>query len=130
MDRLRELEDCRTLLVELDKHGLLGMPTGEVKADPDELDSDALLAELEGIESAGDITELRHVESTDERRAAEEIANREKCKDFAIFKPLFEQVSADLDAGIRATRPFELKAEIRPGAFFIVGGQIAYVAEK
>ena len=29
----------------------------------------------------------------------------------------------------RVTRPFELKAEIRPGAFFIVGGQIAYVAE-
>lgn len=29
---------------------------------------------------------------------------------------------------MRQTRPFELKAEIRPGSFFIVGGQKAYVA--
>ena len=35
----------------------------------------------------------------------------------------------DLANGVRETRPFELKAEIRPGALFIVGGQIAYVAE-
>jgi hypothetical protein len=31
--------------------------------------------------------------------------------------------------GVRQTRPFELKAEIRPGTWFIVGGQNAYVAE-
>ena len=31
--------------------------------------------------------------------------------------------------GIRETRPVELKAEIKPGRFFIVGGQKAYVAE-
>ena len=35
----------------------------------------------------------------------------------------------DLANGNRVTRPFELKAEIRPGAFFIVFGQICYVAE-
>ena len=34
-----------------------------------------------------------------------------------------------MESGIRQTRPFELKAEIRPGSFFIVGGQKAYVAE-
>jgi hypothetical protein len=65
----------------------------------------------------------------EERRAAEEIASREKCDDFAKFKPLFEQVQHELETGLRATRPFELKAEIRPGVFFIVGGQTAYVAE-
>lgn len=35
----------------------------------------------------------------------------------------------ELANGTRVTRPFELKAEIRPGAFFIVGGLITYVAE-
>ena len=35
----------------------------------------------------------------------------------------------ELSGGIRQTRPFELKAEIRPGSWFIVGGQKAYVAE-
>jgi hypothetical protein len=38
-------------------------------------------------------------------------------------------VQEDIENGIRQTRPFELKAEIRPGSWFIVGGQKAYVAE-
>jgi T5orf172 domain len=42
---------------------------------------------------------------------------------------LFVQVKKDLDAGIRETRPFQTMAEIKKGEFFIVGGQIAYVAE-
>ena len=129
LDRLRTLEECRTLLEQFDKHGLLTPSGEEAQPDTDDLDADELLAELEGIESTGDITVLRNVQSAEERRAAEEIANREKCPDFDKFKPLFDEVKAELDSGVRATRPFELKAEIRPGAFFIVGGQIAYVAD-
>jgi hypothetical protein len=90
---------------------------------------DELMAELEGAAGARDITELRHVRSSVEKRAAEEIANREKCEDFDQFKPLFDEVQKDLEAGRRQTREFELKAEIRPGRWFIVGGQKAYVAE-
>ncbi len=55
--------------------------------------------------------------------------NRQACEDFDRFKPLFQQVQADIENGIRQTRPFELKAEIRAGTWFIVGGQKAYVAE-
>ena len=95
----------------------------------DELDDEALLAELGVDAEPAGLTELRHVRSSAEKRAAEEVANRERCEDFAKFKPLFEAVQRDLDAGIRTARPFELKAEIRPGRFFIVGGQKAYVAE-
>ncbi|MBE9558070.1 MAG: GIY-YIG nuclease family protein, partial [Proteobacteria bacterium] len=76
-----------------------------------------------------DITNLRHVRPSADKRAAEEIANRERCEDFDKFKPLFEQVQQELDSGDRNTRKFELKAEIRPGSFFIVGGQKAYVAD-
>jgi hypothetical protein len=96
----------------------------------DELDDDELLVQL-GVEAAApdDITELRHVRSVADKRAAEEIANREKCEDFESFKPLFIQVRQDLDAGVRQTRPFQTMAEIKKGEFFIVGGQIAYVAE-
>jgi hypothetical protein len=64
-----------------------------------------------------------------DKKAAEEIANRLKCQDFERFKPLFEQVQTDLETGVRNTRPFELKAEIRPGSWFIVGGQKALVVE-
>jgi len=38
-------------------------------------------------------------------------------------------VQKEIESGVRQTRSFELKAEIRPGSWFIVGGQKAYVAE-
>jgi hypothetical protein len=129
LDRLRELGDCRALLEPLDHQGLLG---GEAVAagGVDALDDDELLAQL-GAESVApdDITELRHVRSAADKKAAEEIANRQKCEEFENFRPLFEQAQRELESGVRHTRPFELKAEIRPGSWFIVGGQKAYVAE-
>ena len=130
LDRLRELNDCRALLEPLDHQGLLAGAEADTAGSPDELDDDELLAQL-GVEAAAsaEITELRHVRSAAEKRAAEEIANREKCEDFESFKPLFIQVKQDLDAGVRQTRPFQTMAEIKKGEFFIVGGQIAYVAE-
>lgn len=128
LDRLRAQDDCRTLLASFDKHGLLDQV--EVAAAPeDELDPDDLMAELSGLGEGDDITQLRHVRSAEEKRAADEIARREKCTDFDKFEPLFKQVKEELANGTRVTRPFELKAEIRPGAFFIVGGLISYVAE-
>lgn len=130
LDRLRELAECRTLLEPMDKHGLLAAPP--VVVEPDEMDLEDLRAELAPV-GENDITNLRHVPSSEERRAAEDIAGRERCQDFAIFEPLFAQVQRDLDAGVRTTRRFVrdagfLKADIRAGEFFIVGGQIAYVA--
>lgn len=134
LDRLRALPEARGLLADLDRYGLLGEPTQD-GVDPDELDDTALLAEL-GLEDAPaeDITRLRHVRSFEEKQAAEDIASRNPCKDFDRFKPLFGQVQADLDAGVRRTRRFVKdagmsKATISPGEFFILGGQIAYVAE-
>ena len=130
LDRLRELDECSSLLALMDAHGLLNVAQTGEHLDLKNVDDAELLSEL-GIEPNGseDIRVLRHVQSVEERRAAEEIANREKCPDFQKLEPVFVQVQNELDAGSRTTRPFELKAEIRPGALFIVGGQIAYVAE-
>ncbi|WP_103762331.1 GIY-YIG nuclease family protein [Roseovarius confluentis] len=127
LDRIRAQADCRELIAPLDHQGLLDGGEAAI-SDDEELDDDALLAEL-GIEGSP-ITELKHVRSNAEKKAAEEIAGRDKCEDFETFKPLFEQVQKELDAGLRETRPFEMKAEIEKGRFFIVGGQKAYVAEK
>ncbi len=128
LSRLRELEDCRILLAPLDKHGLLGAAEA-ADTEGEDLGLDDLMAELSGLDDGNDITQLRHVRSAEEKRAADEIARRETCPDFDKFAPLFKQVKDDLAAGTRVTRPFELKAEIRPGAFFVVFGQICYVAE-
>jgi hypothetical protein len=129
LDRLRELDDCCTLLEPLDHQGILAGVECTPASSPDELDDDELLAQL-GVEAAApaDITELRHVRSAAEKRAAEEIANRQKCEDFESFKPLFEQVQKELSAGLRQTRRFEHKSEIAPGRFYILDGQKAYVA--
>lgn len=135
LDRLRELADCRALLAPFDHQGLLASAEPYPPGFSEELDDNELLTQL-GVDAAApaDITELRHVRSAAEKRAAEEIANRQKCEDFEGFKPLFEQVQNDLRTGARTTRPFVrdagfLKAEIVAGQFFILGGQIAYVAE-
>jgi hypothetical protein len=128
LGRVRAQADCRALLEPLDDQGLFAEPA--LADAPDDISDDELLAQL-GVDAAApdDITELRHVRSAADKRAAEEVANRERCEDFDRFKPLFEQVQADIASGVRQTRPFELKSEIQPGSWFIVGGQKAYVAE-
>ena len=133
LDRLRALEDCRSVLAPLDRQGLL---SGEpVAAAPTEaIDEDELMAELSGTAGADDIMALRHVRSTVEKRAAEEIAQRKPCTGFDAFRPLFERVKRELKAGVRLTRVVhaldEIKlAEIQKGEFFIVEGQMAYIAE-
>ena len=129
LDRLRGLPECRDLLRPLDRQGLL--QAGEAPAPPDaeDIDDEALLAELGAEAETADITELKHVRSTAEKRAAEEIANRTACEDFDRFEPLFERVRKELKSGTRQTRRFQTMAEIKKSEFFIVGGQIAYVAE-
>jgi T5orf172 domain len=134
LDRLRTLEECRSLLAPLDRQGLLVGGKIVASASPETMDEDELLSESGGAAGAADITELRHVRTSAEKRAAEEIANRERCPNFGTFKPLFAEVQDDLASGIRTTRPFVkdaglLKADITKGQFFILGGQIAYVAE-
>jgi hypothetical protein len=134
LDRLRALEECRALLSPFDTQGLLVGATNVDAVAADSMDDDALMAELEGAAGSSDITTLRHVRTSAEKREAEEIASREKCLDFETFKPLFQQVQADLESGARATRRFVkdagfLKADIQAGQFFILGGQTAYVAE-
>jgi len=130
LDRLRGMQDARGLLAPMDTAGLLD---GKAPAavNPDELDEDALLAELgvEAPDGEDNITRLRHVASFAERKAAEEIANRTRCEDFENFQPLFESVENDLKDGRRKTLRFGRDASVLQGNFFILGGQMAYVAE-
>ena len=130
LDRLREQADCRAILEPLDHQGLLRGRVHEKAVEPDELNDDELLAQLGvGAAAPDDITNLKHVRSVADKRAAEVVANRTVCADFSIFQPLFAEVRADLEVGTRETRRFGENAEIKKGEFFILGGQIAYVAD-
>ena len=131
LERLRQLPEAQTLLAALDTPGLLAcgaVATVDVEA----LDEDALLAELGVVAdapSADDITVLRHVRSGAEKRAADEVADRTPCADFARFQPLFEQAEQELKAGVRQALRFGRDASIAGGNYFVLGGQLAYVAE-
>jgi hypothetical protein len=131
LDQLRKLPQAQALLGALDAPGLLST-TAHAQTDVDALDEDALLAEL-GVDhqkaAQNDITILRNVRPYAEIKAAQDIANRTPCKDFEHFKPVFEESSAGLKLGTWLTKPFAKNASIELGDFFIIGGQIAYVAE-
>ncbi|MFG0788212.1 GIY-YIG nuclease family protein [Delftia tsuruhatensis] len=132
LDQLRKLPEAHALLAGLDAPGLLSGGGAAANTDVDALDEDALLAEL-GVSmepaDASDITVLRHVRSSVEKRAAEEVADRTPCEDFERFQPLFEQVERELKSGVRKALPFGRDASVFNGNYFIVGGQLAYVAE-
>lgn len=130
LEQLRELSEARALLVPMDTHGLLTHSPTAIDVEIEGLDDAALLDELGvTIVDGDDITVLHHVVSRDERKAAEEIANRTPCSDFASFKPQLEQAANDIKAGHRQARPFGKDASIEAGNFFILGGQLVLVAE-
>ena len=129
LDCLNEQPKCQELLKSMDHQGLLDSKNkDDAESLTDTLDDDELLAAL-GVEAeTSAIQELKHVRSSKEIRAAEEIANREKCEDFDQFKPLFEQVQADLKAGARQMIRCEDKTDVKVGDLMVLKGQTAYVA--
>jgi T5orf172 domain len=126
LDQLRKLppEDL-ALLLPMDPHNLL---SGSGDPTPVEsLEDDDLLAELEES-GATDIGVLRHVKPLQERSAVtDQIADRFPCKDFANFKPLFEQAQSEVTSGMREAKRFIKDASIETGDFFILNGQLVYV---
>ena len=121
-------QECRDVLVGLDKYALLdkvAVSVAEISAD---IDDEALLAEL-GVDAPkeGDLTKLTHVKSTAEKKAAEEIGSRTLCADFDKFKPLFAKVKDEIKEGVRKTLRFKEDASINQGEYFILNGQIAYI---
>jgi len=69
LERLRELDDARTLLAPLDHQGLLSAGSLVGESIPDDIDDDELLSQL-GVDvpAAAGITDLRHVRTAAEKR--------------------------------------------------------------
>lgn len=130
LDRIRAFEECRTLVAPLDHQGLLDDDYANTAESVDTMDDDALLAELAGAAGTPELTHLKHVRSSAEKRAAEEIADRKPCEDFETFRPLFEQVQTDVKTGMRQSQPIEAgRRAIEAGDFFVLDGLTLYVAE-
>jgi len=131
LDRIRESAECREILRSMDSHGLLDIGDDAQSSRVNEEPSDEELLDALGVGAAPaeDVTQLVHVRSRDEKTAAEEIAQRNPCKDFGEFRPLFEKVQHDLGTGQRRTLKYKENADVKKGDMFILDGQKVIVAE-
>jgi len=128
LDAILASQECMNVLSGLDKHGLLANAKITAKKSDAEIDDGELLAELGvDVKSDGDLTNLTHVKSTAEKKAAEEIGHRSLCSDFDKFKPLFVKIKEELKSTERQSFRFKEDTSINQGEYFILGGQIAYI---
>lgn len=131
LDRIRESAECRDIVRDLDLHGLLATaPAFESSCVREEPSDEELLSSL-GVDAAStdDVTQLVHVRSREEIKAAEEIAQRNPCEDFDVFRPIFENVQQALASGDRQTLKYKDNAEVKKGDLFILDGQKLIVAD-
>lgn len=128
LDQLRKLsEEELGLLRPLDRFDLLASPK-DSDLRPDALSDEELLEAL-ASNDADDIECLVHVRSAEQKREAPDyIADHVRCTDFDLYKLLFEAAQADLSAGRRTSKRFIRDASIEAHDFFILSGQLVYVA--
>lgn len=129
LDAIRKSEECRKVLGGAEGAELLESRQSDVslREDPDD---ESLLNSL-GVdwEKQADVTYLKHVKPRAEIRAAEEVAKRDLCRDFGVFRPLFESVQKEIESGMRRAIRYADNAEVNKGDLFILDGQKIYVAE-
>lgn len=130
LDSILASGECLNFLNSFDATGILSArKASKESAGSDDLSDAELLTALGvGADHETDITQLTHVRSREEVRAAEEVAQRSPCANFDEFKPIFVQVQKELDSGIRRTVKYKDAAEYQVGDLFIVGGQKVLVA--
>jgi hypothetical protein len=110
-------------LKHLDSHGLL---------EPDE--PPETVAEVLSEDDLGlldDPTGILTIKNVPKQvQTAEYKARQKPCKDFSKFEPLFDDVKQKLKAGDMRMKHFMTEQQIAVGEFFVLRGQIVYVAER
>ncbi len=131
LDQIRKQNECIELLKDMDHQKLLDASNATQVLD-ESLDNEDILAAL-GVEvdnnDENDITNLQNVKARAEIKAADEVGKHKTCEDFEIFKPLFTNVQQELKSRIRSTRPYKDDATVGEGYFFILSGQLIYIAQ-
>lgn len=124
-------------LAEIDRHSLIEAemtPSAPEKSWRD--DDDVGPASFDDILDEVDLDDAlitpRNVTPASQREQPEHRGERRPCRDFAIFKPLFDDLHRAVERGDRDLQPFTKKGgtETVAGDFFVQKGLYAYVAEK
>ena len=129
LERLSNLEECRELLKDLDQQQILDDVEKE-ELIGDDMDDDELLSAL-GVEpKEGSLQDLKHVRHSKNIQSADKVANRQKCNDFGIYKPLFEKVKSEVESNVRKIVKCTDKGEVDIENFYILYGQMLYIADQ
>jgi len=111
------------VLKHLDEHGLL-----EPEVPPESI-SDVLKGDDLGL--LDDPTGILTIKNVPKQvKTAEYKARQKPCKDFDKFEPLFETIKQELKSGTRRMKRFITEQQVAAGEFFVLRGQIVYVAER
>jgi len=131
LDWIRASAECRSVLAGLDSRGLLGAEANTGGGTVEEAPTDEALLTALGVRTtpADDVTKLVHVRPREEIKAAEEIAQRNVCRDFEVFQSLFKRIQSDIESGARRTLPYKDNADTKKGDLFILDGQKVIVAD-
>ena len=114
LDRLRALEECRSLLAPLDHQGLLSGAEIAAAAPAETIDEDELLAELEGAAGAG--RHHRTAPRPHERREARRRGNRQSrtsARTSRSSSRFSSRCRGSLKSGVRTDAPVQNMDEIK-----------------
>ncbi|TFL16580.1 GIY-YIG nuclease family protein [Jannaschia formosa] len=77
-------------------------------------------------------TQIRNITPVAERHLPDHRAEFFPCPDFETFQPAFEELQADLEAGVREVTAISSREviDVQEGSYFIRNGLLAYIAEK
>lgn len=129
LDAIRNSAECRKVLEGLEGADLLEYMEAGSSLREDGDDEELLTALGVDWERQAELTKLKYVKPRAEIRAAGEVAKRDICKDFGVFRPLFQSVQKEIESGVRRTIKYKDNAEVNKGDLFILDGQKIYVAE-
>jgi T5orf172 domain len=124
LDGILADEDKVAALTHLDGINLLAAPEPPQSLD-ELLDSD----DLDLLEDTTGLLDTSDLPSRAQRTEPDEIAQRVKSADFAVFEPLFKQKHAELASGTATLVEFQGEKYVKEGAFFVLAGVMAFVAE-
>ena len=124
LDGILANDDKITALTHLDEFGLLAAPEPPQSID-ELLESD----DLDLLDDTSGLLDTSDLPSRAPRSDPDEIAQRVKSVDFAAFEPLFKQKHAELAAGVSKLIDFPGEKYVKEGAFFVLAGVMAFVAE-
>ncbi|QCE34325.1 hypothetical protein FAI40_02645 [Acetobacteraceae bacterium] len=146
LQKIRELtvkeERLKEILTPLDVLNLLSNAQDKKTAAEESLDhlmGEALLEALDDAfldqEDENPLTKLRFVKSYEEKQReqaeeGDEPARRAPCENFEEFSEKFDAVRQALKEGSKVAIPFRDESNVEAGQYFILKGQICYVAEK